>query len=147
MLKQGCPLKGIKPFGPFVFPREILVEPNVFHSSVDEWTDRWAGFPMLRNKELSPATSTGAFSTQWRRPHHPWSGIGCSALAGVEIEAGARLFPRRLTVEDAPGETDVEVLPRALEAYNESQWPQHPPRRSLGIFFPRRRTDCRRAGG
>ena len=49
MLKQGCPLKGTKPFGPFVFPREILVEPNVFHSPVDEWTDRLAGFPMLRN--------------------------------------------------------------------------------------------------
>jgi hypothetical protein len=47
VLKQGCPLKGTKPFGPFVFPREILVEPNVFHSRVDEWTDRLAGYPML----------------------------------------------------------------------------------------------------
>jgi len=27
----------------------------------------------------------------------------------------------RLTVEDAPAETDVEVLPHALEAYNEGQ--------------------------
>ena len=40
----------------------------------------------------------------------------------------------RLTVEDAPAETDVEVLPHALEAYNEGQWPQHPPWRPLAIF-------------
>ena len=30
---------------------------------------------------------------------------------------------------------DVEVLPRALEAYNESQWPQHPPWRPFAIFI------------
>ena len=40
----------------------------------------------------------------------------------------------RLTMEDAPVDTDVEVLPHALEAYNESQWPQHPPWRPLAIF-------------
>jgi GNAT superfamily N-acetyltransferase len=45
--------------------------------------------------------------------------------------AGAGLW---LTVEDAPAESDVEVLPHALEAYNESQWPQHPPWRPLAIF-------------
>src|ERR1700746_2922554 len=41
----------------------------------------------------------------------------------------------RLTVEDAPAEADVEVLPHALEAYNEGQWPQHPPWRPLAIFI------------
>jgi len=40
----------------------------------------------------------------------------------------------RLTVEDAPAEADVDVLPHALEAYNESRWPQHPPWRPLAIF-------------
>ncbi len=40
----------------------------------------------------------------------------------------------RLTLEDTRAETDVEVLPHALEAYNESQWPQHPPWRPLAIF-------------
>jgi len=41
----------------------------------------------------------------------------------------------RLTVEDAPDEADVEVLPYALEAYNEGRWPQHPPWQSLAIFL------------
>jgi len=41
----------------------------------------------------------------------------------------------RLTVEDAPAEADVDVLPYGLEAYNESQWPQHPPWRPLAIFL------------
>jgi GNAT superfamily N-acetyltransferase len=41
----------------------------------------------------------------------------------------------RLTVEDDPAEPDVVVLPHALEAYNESQWPQHPPWRPLAIFL------------
>jgi GNAT superfamily N-acetyltransferase len=40
----------------------------------------------------------------------------------------------RLTVEDAPAEADVEVLPHASEAYNESRWPQHPPWCLLAIF-------------
>jgi len=41
----------------------------------------------------------------------------------------------RLTVEDAPDEADVEVLPHALEAYNEGRWPQHPPWQPLAIFL------------
>ena len=41
----------------------------------------------------------------------------------------------RLTVEDEPAEADVEILPHALEAYNESQWPQHPPWHPLAIFL------------
>jgi GNAT superfamily N-acetyltransferase len=41
----------------------------------------------------------------------------------------------RLTVEDAPAEADADVLPYGLEAYNESQWPQHPPWRPLAIFL------------
>jgi GNAT superfamily N-acetyltransferase len=41
----------------------------------------------------------------------------------------------RLTVEDSPDEADVEVLPYALEAYNEIRWPQHPPWQPLAIFL------------
>ena len=41
----------------------------------------------------------------------------------------------RLTVEDAPADADVDVLPHALEAYNEARWPQHPPWRPLAIFL------------
>jgi len=41
----------------------------------------------------------------------------------------------RLTLEDAPAEADVDVLPHALEAYNESKWPRHPPWRPLAIFL------------
>jgi GNAT superfamily N-acetyltransferase len=44
----------------------------------------------------------------------------------------------RLTVEDEPAEADVEVLPYKLEAFNEEQWPQHPPWHPLGVFV---RTD------
>lgn len=40
-------------------------------------------------------------------------------------------------MEDAPAEADVEVLPHALEAYNEGRWPQHPPWRPLAIFVRR----------
>jgi GNAT superfamily N-acetyltransferase len=48
----------------------------------------------------------------------------------------SRLGPGyRLTVEDAPDEADVEVLPYALEAYNEGRWPQHPPWQPLAIFL------------
>ncbi|HEU0215744.1 MAG TPA: GNAT family N-acetyltransferase [Stellaceae bacterium] len=50
----------------------------------------------------------------------------------------------RLTVEDAPAEADVEILPYALEAYNEGRWPQHPPWRPLAVFL---RTDARIAAG
>ena len=38
-----------------------------------------------------------------------------------------------LSVEDAPAEPDVEVLPRSLEAYNEAQWPQHLPWRPARV--------------
>ena len=41
----------------------------------------------------------------------------------------------RLTVEDAPDEADVDVLPYALEAYNEGRWPHHPPWQPLAIFL------------
>ena len=41
----------------------------------------------------------------------------------------------RLTVEDSPAEADVDVLPHALEAYNEGRWPQHSPWRPLAIFL------------
>jgi hypothetical protein len=41
----------------------------------------------------------------------------------------------RLTVEDTPAEAHVDVLPHALEAYNEGQWPQHPPWLPLAIFL------------
>ncbi len=41
----------------------------------------------------------------------------------------------RMTVEDAPADADVDVLPYALEAYNEGRWPQHPPWHPLAIFL------------
>jgi GNAT superfamily N-acetyltransferase len=41
----------------------------------------------------------------------------------------------RLTVEDAPDDGDVDVLPHALEAFNEDRWPQHPPWLPLAIFL------------
>ena len=50
----------------------------------------------------------------------------------------------RLTVEDAPAEADVEVLPHALEAHNEVRWPQHPPWRPLALFL---REEARIAAG
>jgi GNAT superfamily N-acetyltransferase len=53
-------------------------------------------------------------------------------MTGLSIPGLGRGY--RLTVEDAPVEADVEVLPHALEAYNKSQWPQHPPWRPLAIF-------------
>ena len=31
----------------------------------------------------------------------------------------------RLDVEDSPKDADVEVLPHALEAFNEARWPGH----------------------
>jgi GNAT superfamily N-acetyltransferase len=40
----------------------------------------------------------------------------------------------RLTIEDSPAEADIEVLPHALEAYNEGEWPQHAPWRELAVF-------------
>jgi GNAT superfamily N-acetyltransferase len=50
----------------------------------------------------------------------------------------------RLTVEEAPVEADTDVLAYGLEAYNESQWPQHPPWRPLAIFL---REETRIAAG
>ena len=41
----------------------------------------------------------------------------------------------RLTVEDAPADADVDVLPHALETYNEGRGPQHPPWLPLAIFL------------
>jgi GNAT superfamily N-acetyltransferase len=40
----------------------------------------------------------------------------------------------RLAVADDPAKADVEVLPNGLEAFNERQWPQHPPWRPLAVF-------------
>jgi len=41
----------------------------------------------------------------------------------------------RLTVEDAPADTDTDVLAYGLEAYNEARWPLHPPWRPFAIFL------------
>jgi hypothetical protein len=49
----------------------------------------------------------------------------------------------RMTVKDAPAEADVEVLPHALEAYNESQWPST----RVGGRWPFSCEPCRRTGG
>ena len=40
----------------------------------------------------------------------------------------------RFDIEDAPSEADVEVLPNALEAFNESRWPGHRRWRPLAVF-------------
>ncbi|MGC2788356.1 MAG: GNAT family N-acetyltransferase [Roseiarcus sp.] len=40
----------------------------------------------------------------------------------------------RFAIEDAPSEADVEVLPYALEAFNESRWPGHQQWRPLAVF-------------
>jgi GNAT superfamily N-acetyltransferase len=65
-------------------------------------------------------------AAQYRRsPRASTGGICLSGLA-----------PRyRLTVEDDPDQAAMHFLPRALEAYNESRWPDHAPWRSLGIFI------------
>jgi GNAT superfamily N-acetyltransferase len=42
--------------------------------------------------------------------------------------------PIRFDVEDAPSEADVELLPNALEAFNESRWPGHQQWRPLAVF-------------
>ncbi len=41
----------------------------------------------------------------------------------------------QLAVEDEPEEAALEVLPHALEDFNESRWPRHAPWRPLGIFI------------
>lgn len=40
----------------------------------------------------------------------------------------------RLAVEDDPAETDIDVLPRMLEAFNEQRWPAHQPWQPLAVF-------------
>jgi len=40
----------------------------------------------------------------------------------------------RLDIEDDPSEANIEVLPQALEAFNESRWPRHQPWKALGVF-------------
>jgi hypothetical protein len=68
--------------------------------------------------------------------------------AGNVVMSGPSTTPlgpaHRLTVEDAPNEADIEVLPQALEAYNESEWPQHA-LEAARYLRTRRVTDYRRA--
>ena len=40
----------------------------------------------------------------------------------------------RFAIEDTPSHADVEILPNALEAFNESRWPGHPPWRPLAVL-------------
>src|SRR3984885_13018926 len=40
----------------------------------------------------------------------------------------------RFDIEDAPSDSDVEVLPNGLEAFNESRWPGHQQWRPLAVF-------------
>jgi GNAT superfamily N-acetyltransferase len=40
----------------------------------------------------------------------------------------------RLDVEDSPTDADVEVLPLALEAFNEARWPGHSQWKPLAVF-------------
>ena len=70
-----------------------------------------------------------------RRALRPKPGPVHPKPANIATPAGSGLGPsHRLTVEDAPIETDIEVLSHALEAYNESRWPQHPPWKPVAIF-------------
>jgi GNAT superfamily N-acetyltransferase len=46
----------------------------------------------------------------------------------------------RLDIEDQPSDTDVEVLPNGLEAFNESRWPGHQQWRPLAVFARERET-------
>ena len=46
----------------------------------------------------------------------------------------------RLDIEDRPADADVEVLPNALEAFNESRWPGHQKWRPLAVFARERET-------
>jgi GNAT superfamily N-acetyltransferase len=39
-----------------------------------------------------------------------------------------------LDIADEPSEADLDVLPRRLEAFNESQWPRHQAWRPIGVF-------------
>lgn len=47
----------------------------------------------------------------------------------VELPAGSRL-----SFEDEPATADVEVLPDALEAFNEARWPGHLPWQNFAVF-------------
>ena len=40
----------------------------------------------------------------------------------------------RLDIEDDPKDEDVELLPRGLEAFNESRWPAHQAWKPVGVF-------------
>jgi GNAT superfamily N-acetyltransferase len=53
-----------------------------------------------------------------------------SSVRSLELGPGYRL-----AVEDDPAETDVEVLPNGLEAFNERQWPRHPRWLPLAVFI------------
>ena len=53
----------------------------------------------------------------------------------------------RFAIEDAPSHTDVEVLPNALEAFNESRWPGHQPWRPLAVFARDRESIVAGLGG
>jgi GNAT superfamily N-acetyltransferase len=39
-----------------------------------------------------------------------------------------------MEIEDQPAEADVEILPHALEAFNEQCWPEHQQWHPLGVF-------------
>jgi GNAT superfamily N-acetyltransferase len=54
----------------------------------------------------------------------------------ISDRSSSRIPPQyQILVEDEPAEAAVEVLPRGLEAFNESQWPDHAPWRPLGVFI------------
>ncbi|MFC7476800.1 GNAT family N-acetyltransferase [Dankookia sp. GCM10030260] len=40
-----------------------------------------------------------------------------------------------LSIEDAPAEADIDVLPEGLEAFNEAAWPGHQPWGTLAVFL------------
>ena len=65
-----------------------------------------------------------------------WGRLISFPVVGYERPFRSRARSRlRLTVEDAPADADVDVLPHALETYNEGRWPQHPPWLPLAIFL------------
>jgi GNAT superfamily N-acetyltransferase len=40
-----------------------------------------------------------------------------------------------LSIEDAPAEADIDVLPEGLEAFNEAEWPGHQPWATHAVFL------------
>jgi ribosomal protein S18 acetylase RimI-like enzyme len=40
----------------------------------------------------------------------------------------------RLDIDDNPADADVNVLPYALESFNERHWPGHQPWKPIGVF-------------